>query len=914
MNTKEQSYFENMKNRMIYWAGILALLCTSCTDEPLMDADQQLRITGHMDNGSRTTFIQDGDVTHTHWEEGDRIGLYTDKQTNLPYQALSSGATTEFQSGTETLERKEGDKVWAYYPYKSSSEDLVSLPYTLSIQSDKDVPVFLYSDATIRGLDVNFQFKHLFAYLRITVSAELFRTLIKKHQYSDELTLEGSGIYIKSTEAISSHSAKLNPETMEITNGTDCMRIVYQCPDIDHEADGNYTYMIPMLPQSPSAEIKIMLYFYKTENDNKLYTVRIETKNPPTKGIEAGYVYVVNYADNMTDNPDQREILTKLYQTTGGNQWNINANWLSESSLNEWYGINTGNTNYSHVHTLDLPDNNLTGQLPAELAGLMDKAERINLEGNLLTGDIPDEIKNHEKWPTLGWGIINQNYEKGGGFNLANSGLYADECTVTYLTDGTSTTLDNVFARNKLTQVITLEPSAGQILRHFDATRVNHHLDYQSKGLGTVIFTGANAEEDNDEFVSTIQSQYAQATGVSWLYGKHFGKTGYSYFYDTQGQLVHIAPFSTTTDNEKTQEKLDAFLRSTLGAPASHQEFQTPYYTSTDYSMDGEVYTIQKATEGNGIDIILMGEGFTDKHMEPGGRYEAKMMEATEKIFSIEPYKSLRNRFNVIGVKVVSPNAEFTHDGVHAINKENTVALSYAALTGTACPLVAVIYNTEKHVERSYCQMYWDSSCVAYCMDKIDGTMIHELCGHGISWIADEYVESGNEKLYLPDEQRKELVQYYWPKRWVFYGNVDCQGTASTVRWAHILSDNRYADENLGIYEGALYYAYGIYRSNETSIMRNSNLLYFNAPSRELIYKAVMMRSEGDSWLNNYDYEEFVAFDEAARKEYAQSRSLFPPTSDEELRIINSRHRPPTVIEGSWRDELKKVPIRDPLR
>lgn len=902
-----------MKNRLIYWAGIIAVLCTSCTDEPLMETGQGLRITGHMDSGSRTTFIQDGNVTHTHWEEGDRIGLYTDKQTNLRYQALSGGATTEFQSTAETLEREEGGKVWAYYPYKSSSEDLVSLPYTLSIESDKDVPVFLYSDATIRGLDVNFQFKHLFAYLRITVSAELFRTLIKKHQYSDELTLEGSGIYIKSTETISSHSAKLNPETMEITNGTDCMRIIYRCPDIDHEADGNYTYMIPLLPQSPSAEIKIMLYFYKTEYDGRLYTVRIDTKNPPTKGIEAGHVYVVNYADDMTDNPDQREILTKLYRTTGGNQWNINANWLSESSLNEWYGVNTGNTNYSHVHTLDLPDNNLTGQLPAELVGLMDKAERINLEGNLLAGDIPDEIKNHEKWPTLGWGIINQNYEKGGGFNLANSGLYADECTVTYLTDGTSTTLSNVFAQNKLTQVITLEPYAGQILRHFDATRVNHHLDYQSKGLGTVIFTGADAEEDNDEFVSALQSQYAQATGISWLYGKHYGKVGYSYFYDTKGQLVHIAPFGLSTDNEETQEKLDAFLRSTLGAPASHQEFQPPYYTSTDYSMDGEVYTIQKATVGNGIDIILMGEGFTDKHMADGGLYESSMLEAAEAIFSIEPYKGYRNRFNVLAVKVVSPNAVFAEGAVNAINDENTVAFSYAALTGTACPLVAVIYNTEKYVDRSHCTSYSDGSCVAYSMTITGYTLIHELCGHGIARLADEYVEPGYEKTSLPDSE-KEFLTTRWNQRWGLYGNVDCNSTTTTVRWAHILSDSRFAAENLGVYEGAYKYAYGIYRSSETSIMRNSNLFYFNAPSRELIYKAVMMRSEGDSWLNSYDYEEFVAFDEAARKEYAQSRSLFPPTSDEELRMINARHRPPTLIEGSWRDELKKAPVRVPLR
>ena len=96
--------------------------------------------------------------------------------------------------------------------------------------------------------------------------------------------------------------------------------------------------------------------------------------------------------------------------------------------------------------------------------------------------------------------------------------------------------------------------------------------------------------------------------------------------------------------------------------------------------------------------------------------------------------------------------------------------------------------------------------------------------------------------------------------------------------------------------------------------MKNSNLTYFNAPSRELIYKAIMTRSEGDDWLKSYDYEEFVKFDEAARKEYANSRSVILPTTDEELHEMKARHCPPIIIHGSWRDELKKSTIRVPLR
>ena len=43
--------------------------------------------------------------------------------------------------------------------------------------------------------------------------------------------------------------------------------------------------------------------------------------------------------------------------------------------------------------------------------------------------------------------------------------------------------------------------------------------------------------------------------------------------------------------------------------------------------------------------------------------------------------------------------------------------------------------------------------------------------------------------------------------------------------------------------------------------MMRSNTHGFNAPSREAIYKRVMQLAYGDGWT--YDYEEFVAFDQA---------------------------------------------------
>ena len=82
------------------------------------------------------------------------------------------------------------------------------------------------------------------------------------------------------------------------------------------------------------------------------------------------------------------------------------------------------------------------------------------------------------------------------------------------------------------------------------------------------------------------------------------------------------------------------------------------------------MFAIQKATVGKGINLIFLGEGFVDKDMTSGGKYETMMKQAADKMFELEPYKSFRNRFNLYGVKVVSPTAEFTEGAAKRINED----------------------------------------------------------------------------------------------------------------------------------------------------------------------------------------------------------------------------------------------------
>ena len=83
-----------------------------------------------------------------------------------------------------------------------------------------------------------------------------------------------------------------------------------------------------------------------------------------------------------------RATLTALYNSAGGASWTDKTNWGSPTEpLNTWFGVKVdGNGN---VTELALPDNNLSGPLPAEL-GSLTSLTTLDLSDNQLSGTIPD--------------------------------------------------------------------------------------------------------------------------------------------------------------------------------------------------------------------------------------------------------------------------------------------------------------------------------------------------------------------------------------------------------------------------------------------------------------------------------------------------------------------------------------------
>lgn len=314
--------------------------------------------------------------------------------------------------------------------------------------------------------------------------------------------------------------------------------------------------------------------------------------------------------------------------------------------------------------------------------------------------------------------------------------------------------------------------------------------------------------------------------------------------------------------------------------------------TSTDMAtQDKHVFTLQKHTEGNGVPLVFMGDGFLDADVE-SGYYHEIMEKAVEHFFTEEPVKSLRHYFDVWMVTAVSQNNAFGGSystrfgcqleggGSTGISGNHNMVKTYAALVPElqANPdlldetMGIVILNTEAYAGTTYFGFSNSNGqtiefSIGYCPiiygpdnEMFRRVLCHECIGHGFAKLLDEY--SYEQQGMIPEseiQRNRQMQQRGWAM------NVDFTANRDESLWKHFLNDKRYQGEDpcgevLGMYEGACTYWRGAWRPTVESMMR-SNTHGFNAPSREAIYKRIMKLAYGSLWT--YDYETFVEFDRA---------------------------------------------------
>lgn len=571
-----------------------------------------------------------------------------------------------------------------------------------------------------------------------------------------------------------------------------------------------------------------------------------------------------------------------------------------------------------NLFCFDVADNQYEGSLPESF--LLEYLNHNNRPGNNFyikhnnfSGKVPLSVQQHRRFADCWPGIMLQSNP----LDISDVVIPAPVFTVKD-TNGNMIDLAEIYKKNKYT-LLYMWGIAYPASLTYNQKLIPAYNAYKEKGLEVIGIHydynyGDLAESgylnNNDiPWVNIMRKDWDDWEQVGYASGL-FSRGGCPavYLVDQNGHIV----FNSVMDENGNQKEIPydekypyevfSYLEDKLG-PVNYN-----YYTSTDFSHDGEVITLQKATNGNGIDLIFVGEGFTDKDIEEGGRFDQRMNDALEQFFAYEPYTSLRDRFNVYAVKAVSPNAEFVDGCSHAIDTDPAKALEYASKVTTLLPdrpmRVSVVYNYSSG-GRSFCIMMEDDSYVCFAMDGVTQVLNHESGGHGIGRLMDEYVEEdGHHWIQIPDEQKTELDNVWTTLGWG--ANVDWRSNPTEVKWAKFISDARYADEQIGVYEGSYLYYYGAYRPTENSMMRYNDTP-FNAPSREEIYKRVMKESEGDGWT--YDYETFVAFDAAGRNQFVNSLTNNSRTRGEKstkAQPIIQRTAPPVFVKGTWRDALKK--------
>ena len=305
--------------------------------------------------------------------------------------------------------------------------------------------------------------------------------------------------------------------------------------------------------------------------------------------------------------------------------------------------------------------------------------------------------------------------------------------------------------------------------------------------------------------------------------------------------------------------------------------------TQYDYEYaEDEMVTLQSASKGNGINIVLLGDGYNAKEISDG-ELITDIKEAMGHFFSIEPYKTYKEYFNVYTGIPVSTESGVGSVNTIIYNRFNTSAKGGVTLSGRngesdfneifkyalnaptvtadnlGQTLIIMIPNTSDY--GGICYMYDDGSAIAYC-PKSDygypldfrGVIQHEAGGHGFGKLGDEYIYHNAFIDACGCACCGHVYEFNLAKAKGWYDNLSLSGKMSEVPWKHLLFHEKYK-QIVDIYEGGFMHTRGVYRSEYNSCM-NNDIPYYSTVSRESIVKRIKAYAGEE-----YSFEDFIAND-----------------------------------------------------
>lgn len=410
--------------------------------------------------------------------------------------------------------------------------------------------------------------------------------------------------------------------------------------------------------------------------------------------------------------------------------------------------------------------------------------------------------------------------------------------------------------------------------RLFYGCRNLEHLDISS-------FNAPNLSDAENTFLDTKKLTTLDLGNLDLRYSNN---SGIAHWLGDMSQQCYIRCTQSTKDALITASPLlsdSKYIWCTDGTSLPDIEYENKegLYRSTDYSMDKTVRTVQLASDGKGIDLVVMGDAYSDR-LIASGKYDEDMEKTIDAIFAVEPFKTFKNLFNIYIVYAVSENEVIGKSTALScfdsspIGSDGWIWKSYYhcatnhSSPGECSPVIVLNSETSDGAAVGFVTSttgdYMNdptrddyhggySESVAYVSgpndSRFDYIVRHEF-GHTFGVLMDEYNK------YDYAISASEISSWQFCFAYGMWKNVDLVSD-TTVKWSKFINDDRYDGTGIGVYEGALY-ATGAWRPSPESIMNSTDSGY-NAPSREAIYYRIHKLAYGKDW--NYSFEDFVTYD-----------------------------------------------------
>ena len=243
-----------------------------------------------------------------------------------------------------------------------------------------------------------------------------------------------------------------------------------------------------------------------------------------------------------------------------------------------------------------------------------------------------------------------------------------------------------------------------------------------------------------------------------------------------------------------------------------------------------------------GIDLVFVAEGYTEAQK---GLFVSDARTAMEALFEHEPFRTLRDRFNIRALFAPSEREDVSRPGqglwhetpcgshFHTLYSDRYLMTDklfqlYDLLEGVPTEHVIVLANTPTYGGGGIYNLYAMTSARQAWFRPV---VVHEF-GHSFAGLADEYFYDDQYETFYPSD-----VEPWEPNLTTI---VDFDS-----KWANLLGDpEALQHDGVGLFEGGGYQSKGIFRPCFNCRMRTNEYHEFCIVCRQAIEKTIRYHTE----------------------------------------------------------------------